>query len=1020
MYVRGDRRMYRHAGTGLLRAARVPAAATPGTWPDLADDAAAEAWRAWLRAIWSSEETAEGITLASPALARRAGEICSGASCTVKDLRRVVASVARYVLRETARPTPFGLFAGVTAVGFGDAAKVRWGRDHRPVARADAEWLADVITGLEASPDLLERLLVTVSNLRSVRGGRVVVPAGSAQVEIRYTPAVRAVERAAGHPIRFGALAGILAGEFPEAPSRMIRGMLAELVRQKFLVTSLRPPGTVTGPLGYVISQLQKAGAGEVPEVAAAMRELRAIRAGLERHNHAAPGDRRQARESVARRMRGLSRAGKTPLAVDLQLDCDLQLPRQVGREMEAAASALLRLSARPGGSRTWRDYRAAFLDRYGTGTLVPVTELVNPETGLGFPAGYPGSLLDPPAQPQATGRDDQLLALVHQAALDGRDEIALDDNTITSLAGEPRAAPIPSHVELSARIHARSLEALERGEFTLTVCPARAAGTMTGRFTPSAGAGLGEVFANLPAIDAGAIPAQLSFPPAYPHAENISRTPRFLPHIIPLGEHRGPGDDGVIELDDLAVTADWHRMYLVSLRLRRPVEPQVFNALRLDKQPPALARFLANLPRGSAAAWTEFDWGAAASLPHLPRVRYRRAVLSPARWQISSAGLPPRRAGWPQWSSAVEQWRRRWRLPEVAELRDGDRMLRLDLAEPAHAAILRAHLDRSGLAVLTEAADEAGYGWLDGHAHEVAVPLVTAKPAAPSPPADRWSLVRVPGNGHGQLPGAPDAEWLFAKVYIHPRRQSEVIAAHLPRLLESLGGDRQWWFLRYRDPHDPHHLRLRIRVTGPGDYGCCAAGIGAWAARLRRDGIAWRLAFDTYYPETGRYGSGTAMKGAEAVFAADSAVAAAQLAHVLADAVDLRAVTAANFAAIAAGFTGSLEAGMTWLAHRPRDRQASPAPRVVSGQAVALATGEADPPGWEAVASAWEARRAALAAYRTRLPAGISPDAVLESLLHVHHIRAAGLDRDSERVCHRLARSAALTWQARNGRERR
>jgi hypothetical protein len=38
----------------------------------------------------------------------------------------------------------------------------------------------------------------------------------------------------------------------------------------------------------------------------------------------------------------------------------------------------------------------------------------------------------------------------------------------------------------------------------------------------------------------------------------------------------------------------------------------------------------------------------------------------------------------------------------------------------------------------------------------------------------------------------------------------------------------------------------------------------------------------------------------------------------------------------------------------------------------------------------------------------------VLASLLHMHLIRAIGIDRDHERLCPRLARAAALRWRAR------
>jgi class I lanthipeptide synthase len=75
--------------------------------------------------------------------------------------------------------------------------------------------------------------------------------------------------------------------------------------------------------------------------------------------------------------------------------------------------------------------------------------------------------------------------------------------------------------------------------------------------------------------------------------------------------------------------------------------------------------------------------------------------------------------------------------------------------------------------------------------------------------------------------------------------------------------------------------------------------------------------------------------------------------------------------------------------------------------------------PGGEALTLAWDRRRSALAAYRARLrPAeGPHPDPVLASLLHLHHARMVGINQNSERICLRLARAAALGWVARNER---
>ncbi|MDH6435699.1 thiopeptide-type bacteriocin biosynthesis protein [Streptomyces sp. SAI-144] len=45
--------------------------------------------------------------------------------------------------------------------------------------------------------------------------------------------------------------------------------------------------------------------------------------------------------------------------------------------------------------------------------------------------------------------------------------------------------------------------------------------------------------------------------------------------------------------------------------------------------------------------------------------------------------------------------------------------------------------------------------------------------------------------------------------------------------------------------------------------------------------------------------------------------------------------------------------------------------------------------------------------------------DSVLESLLHMHHNRLRGLDREDERICRRLARQSAVAWAAWPGESR-
>ena len=92
-----------------------------------------------------------------------------------------------------------------------------------------------------------------------------------------------------------------------------------------------------------------------------------------------------------------------------------------------------------------------------------------------------------------------------------------------------------------------------------------------------------------------------------------------------------------------------------------------------------------------------------------------------------------------------------------------------------------------------------------------------------------------------------------------------------------------------------------------------------------------------------------------------------------------------------------------------------APAPRALLREAIQVAGPDAHAavPGWAMLAPRWHARRAALADYRQQLSSTADVELALESLLHLHHVRAIGLDRDSERVCRRLARAVALAWRA-------
>src|SRR5262249_17967919 len=150
----------------------------------------------------------------------------------------------------------------------------------------------------------------------------------------------------------------------------------------------------------------------------------------------------------------------------------------------------------------------------------------------------------------------------------------------------------------------------------------------------------------------------------------------------------------------------------------------------------------------------TDFDWGAAATLPFLPRIRSGRIVLAAARWRLTRTSVPARSVDQATWDAALTEWRTRRRLPRTAHLVDGDWRLPLDLDQTAHRVLLREHLNTHPHAVLDEAPGPDRAGWCGGRAHEVVLPIASRQPATalglPKPTTARL----VHPRDHGEAPG--------------------------------------------------------------------------------------------------------------------------------------------------------------------------------------------------------------------------------------------------------------------------
>ncbi|MGH3831743.1 MAG: lantibiotic dehydratase family protein [Pseudonocardiaceae bacterium] len=365
---------YRHIDAAMLRASAHTGDVIPRWWPDLDGDVGIEQGCEWLAQVWAQRPVAEAVAVASPVLADRVEAVCAGLRPGAGQVRRLVLALARYLVRMRGRATPFGAFAGVTPLRFTQEVSVRWTDRHQARTRADGVWLAGVITRLESCCALRRRLPVMVNNLVLMRGERLVVSwqphagdsgrGSSGEVSVRHIPLVQTIMHVARSPIQVGDLVDKLAAEFANAPIPALDAMVAQLVAHGVLITSLRPPSTITDGLAHVLARLREVDADSVQEAKPLVGELRAIHAQLQAANRATTWVDGQGRRATAARMRVLSNAVGQPLMMDLRLGCAVTLPPLVAIEAASAAEALLRLTPAPAGNPAWREYRCRCVDR--------------------------------------------------------------------------------------------------------------------------------------------------------------------------------------------------------------------------------------------------------------------------------------------------------------------------------------------------------------------------------------------------------------------------------------------------------------------------------------------------------------------------------------------------------------------------------------------------------------------------------------------------------------------------------
>jgi thiopeptide-type bacteriocin biosynthesis protein len=862
------------------------------------DGAAAACDRAlqdWIADPWVTT----ALYLASPTLVDRLADWA--AHPTDEAFARIRPALLRYFIRMTSRPTPFGLFASFTTGRVGPSLEVALGPRAalRRSSWLDLGFLYPLVARAVDGPGVRKTLRYVANSTvtRQAEGWRYTQEQIAPDRLQRYLAHVdsnatlEAILESCRRGSTIAELRKVIRRQLApqQISARQANEYIDELIDSRLLVPTLAPTLTAQDPLRYLIQETEGiaplAGLHETLNLAA-----RALAAADE-----APAEATyDAYRTLARSLN--SRSDSIPARhlfhVDLRREGPRpSLPESLLAGILGAVRALHRICAPGWPHAALETFRARFIERYGD-REVDLLNALDEEDGIGFEMD-PGDRLDegllgqfalrpknPPPPPGDERAARILAALLERIPSGGHVELELTEQNIASLAVTDRL-PLPEVFTVVGMLLPPGPGSNEPQAARFALDYLSSGVGLLGRFCRADERLTGEMRALLrreEALHPAALFAEVVHLPQE-RTGNIVCRPALRSKDLPYLGQSGLDPSDQIPLSDLSMSIEGQRLVLRSRSLNREVLPRITCAHDVPAPNASVYRFLAALADQGVTRNLHFRWSPQLEeRDFLPRVRYGPVVLKAASWRI-----PPDRVrawsdqGVDERTRAIHEWREQAGAPRWIRAGYGDRLLTLDLASPACAALLIEELRRMPSLRVSELCpqpDEFLVRSPEGrHAHEVMIPFL--RPIAAAHPPDPAHPGRTPCRR--RFP--PGSRWLYLKLYGSARATEELLLTRLAELAERSrlnGSVDLWHFVRYADPEV--HLRLRFHGHPRALNGKIRPQLERIVQRQVDRGSIWRCQFDTYEREVIRYGGTAGVEVAEAVFHADSDLAVALL----------------------------------------------------------------------------------------------------------------------------------------------
>lgn len=804
----------------------------------------------------------DAIEVASPSLRKAIAPWLSGDPISKRALSRLKA----YVVRAGSRPTPFGLFAGLGLVdiSIGPSSLTVDRGSIRSRTRPDMRWLYSFRDHLYASRGLPEETIVYANPLRlriddriHIWRSRKLQKEGSAYRNVPSS--LRASD----------AVLTILETVRPQATiCKCLRALTslglsrerAEQTVAALIDTELLLTEDNFSLLGDPWAQFLQSGS-ERFTIGDDLRYLDSLLNSVDS-------------TPVLMRPTGAYRAVSSALseihAVDhipLQTDCVVSFQGALSANLIPRIEEYVDIHLRASSLYEAWSYRTVLQKRLeGTQRFLPLLNLMTSEAGFHLQAP-PSARTE--ALPRAESRRIALVEFISQAIADETLEVDLSATELRRLLMQDDLSMAPDSFETAFHIGAKSLEALNSGQFTLSPAGFVAsfgAGDSAMRFSHA----LPELSARIARLrtNADAPEADILFEPPLKFVANVMVRTLGAPYHIPLGV--APAATSTpLDPAKLYVGIVESKLQLWSEELRSFVNPVQANMVATDQFGPDFPRLLAALAHDGLIVNDGFMWLRRIQYPFVPRLRHNCFVLNRAFWNVPAAELAGKRHSA---QAAISNARKRYRLPDLVYLAQGDQMLLVSLEDDDIWDLLRDIARTSPAPVIRfeEVFPSVEDCWLrDSRGKRYNAEFVVS---GQKPLDQRKAPPRAPTIiAYEQVLRTPGSDWFYVKWYCGIQSFDRVLRTHVDAMIQAISPQPvDWHFVRYTDTED--HLRLRFRFSA--DYDAARRHILTTSQRLADINVIWAFDISTYQREVERYGGTTAIELFEHLFTLSSSAA--------------------------------------------------------------------------------------------------------------------------------------------------